>query len=165
MCFQLARESAGVALTELFRESRDDPDPAVRLAALADTVAAIGDDQLEGVVNAALTDTFAPVRRIALDAAATRLDHSLTLEWLDSALLDRSRSVRDVARHHLARLELPIDVVGHYRDSLLRPLRSRTLAIALAGLRETGGPRDAELALGLLHHERPIVRRAAVRIT
>ena len=114
-------------------------------------------------MNAALTDTFAPVRRIALDAAATRLDPSLTLEWLESALLNRSRSVRDVARHHLARLELPIDVVGHYRDSLPRPLRSRTLAIALAGLRETGGPRDAELALGLVHHERPIVRRAAVR--
>jgi hypothetical protein len=39
----------------------------------------VDDAQLEGVVNAALTDTFASVRRIALDAAATRLDPSLTL--------------------------------------------------------------------------------------
>src|SRR5262245_18888303 len=37
------------------------------------------------------------------------------------------------------------------------------LAIALAGLGETGDPRDVESALGLLDHEKPIVRRAAVR--
>ena len=163
LCFRLARESAGAAIVDLFRESRDDPDPALRLAAITDTVARVEAHQLEAGMVAASTDPFPPVRRVALDAVATRLDPPLALPWLERGLLDDSRSVRDVSRYHLARLHLPVDVIQYYVDALARPLRVRTLATALAGLRETGQPKHVGIALGFLDHDRPVVRRAALR--
>jgi HEAT repeat protein len=163
LCFRLARESAGAAILELFRESRDDPDPTVRLAAITDTVARVESHELEDVMDAASTDTFVPVRRVALDAVATRLDTPLALPWLERGLLDDSRSVRDVSRYHLARLHLPVDVTQYYVDVLARTLRARTLATALAGLRETGQSEHVGIALGFLAHDRPVVRRAALR--
>jgi len=148
---------------DLFRESCDDPDASLRLAATADTVARVETQQLWAVMAAASTDPFHPVRRVALDAVATRLESPLVLPWLERGLLDDSRSIREVSRYHLARLHLPVDVVQYYIDALARPLRSRTLVAALAGLRETGRPEHGSLALGFLGHDRPVVRRAALR--
>jgi hypothetical protein len=163
LCFRLARQSAGSAILDLFRESRDDPDAALRLAAITDTVARVRVRELEAVMVAASTDPFPPVRRVALDAVATHLDATLAQPLLERGLLDPGRSVRDVARYHLARLQLPVDVTQSYVDSLAGPLQPRTLATALAGLRETGRPEHAGIALGFLDHDRPIVRRAALR--
>lgn len=163
VCFRLALESPGTAILDVFRESHDDPDPAVRLAAVRATVASVGDDQLEAVMVAAWTDVFASVRRVALDVTATRLEASRALVWLERGLIDESRSVREVSRYHIARLRLPINVIQHYVDTLGRSLRPRALATALAALREVGRPEHAGLALGFLGHDRPIVRRAAIR--
>ena len=163
LCFRLARESPGAAIMDLFRKSRDDPDAALRLAATTDTLARVETYQLEAVMAAASTDPFHPVRRVALDAVALRLESPLVLPWLERGLLDDSRSIRDVSRYHLARLHLPVDVVQYYIDALARPLRSRALATALAGLRETGRPEHVTLALGFLDHDRPVVRRAGLR--
>ena len=163
LCFRLARESAGAAIVDLFRESHEDPDAALRLAAITDTVGRAGVHELETVMVAASTDAFPPVRRVALDAVATHLDATLARPLLERGLLDRSRSVRDVCRYHLARLHVPVDVIGYYLDALRRPLRPRTLATALAGLRETGKPEHVSTALGFLGHDRPVVRRAALR--
>ena len=163
LCFRLARESAGAAIVDLFRESLEDPDAALRLAAITDTVGRAAVHELEAVMVAGSTDAFSPVRRVALDAVATHLDATLARPLLERGLLDRSRSVRDVCRYHLARLHVPIDVIRYYLDALRRPLRPRTLATALAGLRETGKPEHVSTALGFLDHDRPVVRRAALR--
>ena len=57
----------------------------------------------------------------------------------------------------------PVRVAQYYVDALARPLRPRTLARALAGLRETGQPAHVGLTLGFLDHDKPVVRRAALR--
>ena len=163
LCFRLARESAGAEILDLFRESRDDPDAALRLAAITDTVARLEVHELEAVMVSVSTDPFPPVRRVALDAVATYLAPTLARPLLERGLLDHGRSVREISRYHLARLRLPIDVTKYYVDALARPLQPRSLATALAGLRETGQPQHASIALGFLDHDRPVVRRAAVR--
>ncbi|GJG85937.1 hypothetical protein tb265_11180 [Gemmatimonadetes bacterium T265] len=139
-----------------------DPDPVVRREAVTGARRHLAVDALTAMLPTALADPYPPMRRDALVAAAERLGERAT-PWLMAGLLDSGRSVREVAQAEVARRGVLTDVAGHYRGALAAATTPAHLAVAAAGVGETGRAADAPALLPLLAHERPAVRRAAAR--
>ncbi|HYC87790.1 MAG TPA: hypothetical protein VEO54_01140 [Thermoanaerobaculia bacterium] len=78
--------------------------------------------------------------------------------FLERAVLDTSGSLRE-----LARLLVPADYPAIYRDALHAAATPRKIAVAIAGLSETGTSADAEHIAPYLAHHASSVRRAAVK--
>lgn len=132
-------------------------DVAIRLRA-ARVIATLPDEDARGM-HAYLRLDPSPVIRAEGVALAVRV--ATDPEWmLREALLDRSSLVRHRARFHLKTVA-PLDVAAFYRDRVTA--NHPQLALAVAGLGETGRAADAEIIIPYLHHPATSVRRAAVR--
>ncbi|MBB4637392.1 hypothetical protein [Longimicrobium terrae] len=82
-------------------------------------------------------------------------------EWmLREGLVDRSAMVRQTARFHLKTVA-PLDVAAFYRERITAD--HPQLAVAVAGLGETGTAADFGILSAQLNHRSAAVRRAAVR--
>lgn len=152
-CFALAF-SIPARRDEIGRKALNDLDPLLRLRGLRELGADAGKDEL---VLAGLRDPYAPVRAAALGALATADDATAANVWR-GALLDRSASIREMARRWFAAHE-PIDAAAFYRSELEKH-ESATLAQAVAGLAEIGTDADAADLLFLTEHPRAKVREA-----
>ena len=106
-----------------------------------------------------LGDKLPAVRRLALGWCVAH-EPEAHQHLLRAALLDRSRSVRDIAQFYLPRQEI-IDLRGFYRGKVLDGGPARLLA-AMGGLSETGKAEDAKLFVPLARSPRVAVRKAAL---
>lgn len=98
------------------------------------------------------------MRSEAYQSEAEGQPHEAVNIWKE-ALLDSSRSIRELARWQLTKLGMK-DVAPVYRDALARNPNSRP---ALLGLGETGDESDLPLVRRYLKASLPSRRRAAVR--
>ena len=159
--FRLAREGAGDDLATVIARAYQDHDPIVRFEALRDAAERLDDASLGSVLNGAAYDTFAPIRRAALLVAEGRIPAEV-LERSKRALLDRSPSVRELARFLVAKYDQGLAVVDVYR-ALVRSGTSAAVDVALAGLAETGSASDASRVTPFLTHRRAAIRAQAIR--
>jgi HEAT repeat protein len=160
--FRLARDSHAPDRIGLLRRALRDSDTLIRVEAVADTRRHLSADELLAVLPVIVADSYPPVRREGIAAAAEHLaDGAAT--WLTSSLLDHNKSVREIARFFLGRCIPAMDFAAYYRERLSDAGWSSRLASSLAGLGETGGAADAPLVLPYLEHERPAVRQASMR--
>jgi len=159
--FRLAREAPHADRLGLLRQALRDSDTLIRLEAVADARRRLSGDALQSMLPAILADPHPSIRGEGITAAAERLGDDAE-KWLTAGLLDPSKSVREIARFFLRRSGLRSDFAAYYRERLHDPDVQR-LASAIAGLGETGGASDVHLVLPFLEHERPKVRRPALR--
>lgn len=154
-CFQLARDVAGTHKEWLLEAGLHSSDLVVRLRA-AQLVRK--NSEYHQFVPVMEQDQFMPVRREALLA---RLEQGAdnSVPFLEAALMDRSESMRELARFHLRKIGRT-DVSEVYRRTLQD---KRDLAIALAGLGETGQEQDVRLVTPYLDATKVAIRVAAVR--
>jgi hypothetical protein len=128
-----------------------DPDPITRLrgARSAQPPALI----------AATSDPSAPVRIAAFERLVEAPDRVALRPTFIRGLLDRSGSIRAIARHWLSRSG-PFDAATFYREAVAR---RESLSEAIQGLAETGQPDDAAELVLLTDHPRAAIRERATR--
>ena len=160
--YRLAREATtGGDLAGVVARSLTDPDPSIRFTSFRDGVARLRGEALAGVLALAERDSFAPIRRMALEVAVEAFPDT-ALTCARSALLDHSASVRQVARFVVGEQDSSFSIADFYRDLLGTPDAAR-LVVALAGITEAGIEQDAALVAPFLTHARSGVRAQAVR--
>jgi hypothetical protein len=121
---------------------------------------ALSGEPLRELCNELWSDRFMPVRREALYAVAEKLP-KIADTHLRLALVDSHISMREAARFYL-RKRGEEDFSAFYRNRLTSSDRE-DLAVAIAGVGETGRTQDAALGAPFLGHAEPRVRCAAVR--
>ena len=160
--YQLAREATtGYDLASVVARSLTDPDPSIRFPSFRDGVARLSGEPLADVLALAERDSFAPVRRMALEVAVEAFPDT-ALTRARNALLDHSASVRQVARFVIGEQDSSFSIADFYRDLLGTPDAAR-LVVALAGITESGIEQDAALVAPFLTHARSGVRAQAIR--
>jgi HEAT repeat protein len=138
-----------------------DADPLVASEAAKDLLANAPTDGSSSVVAELLHHRFGRIRGRALAAALEQQVPSAS-DWLERAIFDNARCVREVGRHELSKLENGHrDFAAMYRKRMSESLgRDRT--VALEGLAEVGTRDDVDLLLRFLHDPNARVRAAAI---
>lgn len=139
-----------------------DPDAVARTEALALADRWLDDEALARLAPVLLAEPLPWTRSRALSLLARRLDGRAERR-LREAILDAGAPVRQVARHHLARLGVAGDWAATCREALAAAPAPARVAAALAALAESGSPGGVAVAAAWLTHPRATVRREAVR--
>ncbi|MGH7679662.1 MAG: HEAT repeat domain-containing protein [Gemmatimonadaceae bacterium] len=158
---RLAREGAGDDLLRVLRGSLESHDVIVRLEAARYLRTRSETTALAELLDVLEHDRSVAVRREGLLAAFDRLPGDVP-DRAERALLDGSRSVRDVARFILAKTRPGFAPKELYRSRLSSDDR-RVLSAALAGLAEIGDRADAPLVHPFVADPRVGIRRTAIR--
>lgn len=159
-CYRMAfaagqLDQRAVTVTALY-----DPDPAIRLwgthnlSFIADQTFAVH------CLSQAGSDQFAAIRRKALQVAAERFPE-IAASWLQNALMDPNASVRNFAQFQIGK-----QTESNLRQFYLERITtsdSRALSTTISGLGEVGASADADFIAGYVSHERPRIRRTALR--
>ncbi len=132
-CWQVALNTPWVPMERFQEQVHRDPDPVIRMWIYAALVRKVPGSSLDGVLKAAFSDPFPPVRREALSLLREQSSQD-GLTWLKLACLDRNRSVRDLARWHLKQAQ-PQAAAQLYLDRL-DDAKPATRAIAIMGVAE-----------------------------
>jgi hypothetical protein len=163
VCYRLAREvSTEDALASVVVRALQSEDQTVRLAAMRDAASRLVGEPLGRVLARAERDTFAPVRRVALEVGVERFAES-AIDRVRRALLDGSASVRELARYLATKHTPSLEIAQLYREQLRTPVDVAAVVTSLAGIAETGGQADAARVSQLLTHPRAAIRAQAVR--
>lgn len=142
----------------LMRHALRSEDPIVRLCGCRHLTQVADSEMLIDLLGLLRNDSSMPVRREALRLHAERFPSQAKETWW-TALLDRSSSIRELARFHLAKHE-DFDATGFYRQTVSE--QPDSLA-ALEGLAETADSSDISYLRTLLTHKFPTRRYAAIR--
>jgi HEAT repeat protein len=142
----------------LMRHALHSSDPIVRLAACRHLAQVNDDGLLVDLLGRLQSDLSMPVRREALRLHAERFPSQAKETWR-KALLDRSYSIRELARFELQRLGT-FDAAGFYRQAVSEYPKCFA---AVEGLAETADSSDVPFLKVLLTHRFPTRRFAAVR--
>ncbi|SFS88700.1 HEAT repeat domain-containing protein [Marininema halotolerans] len=105
-------------------------------------------------------DTFPPVRQLALQTSVERFPDQ-SLAELHLALLDRNKTIRQMARYYLQ--GEAVDFPTFYRRKL-KEIELRRLPNAIMGLGETGTKSDSQWVAAFVNHERARVHRSAIKV-
>ena len=135
-------------------------DTVIRLMAAREARVRFNERELEAALSRMLQDRFMPVRREALYGYFARLPQAAA-ERFEASLFDAHASIRETARFFLRKLS-ERDPAGPYR-ARLGDANSSDLAVAIAGLGETGMAADAAPLEGFLAHSSAAVRRETMR--
>jgi HEAT repeat protein len=157
--FRLMAESAASSRLDILSQLTHDTDPGMRTWAAHHLLPDIHDSELPEVVKPMLKDRYMPVRSQALALLAQRRP-DVVREALLAGLLDPHVSVRELARHFMAK-ESGFDNRQFYQNAL-REEKTENVYAAICGVGETGTPDDCEMILDFLNHKEPKLRRAAV---
>lgn len=151
-------EKSGDHHTRLVPLGIESEDAVIRLACCRHLTRAYDEESLTDVLDRLTKDRYMPVRREALRRRAEQFPNAATEIW-KQALLDRHRSIRDLACWHIAkrRTESPTTL---YRNAIHK---SPTSLPALEGLAETCDESDIAFFRHLLTHPIPSRRCVAVR--
>ena len=161
LCYRLAWEGAGSDLASVLTRGLRNNDPIVRFEALRTASERLDDASLAPLLDVAAMDAFMPVRRETLLIGADRFPGT-ALHRAKRALLDPSPSIRELARYIVGKHDARFDSASAYRV-LLGGVDDTSIAVALAGLGETGSASDSVLVSPFLAHARIPVRAQAVQ--
>jgi len=155
---RLALNTSGDHQHRLSNLGLESTDPIIRLACYRKVPEIYDDVALSEILRKASTDRFMPIRREALVRFANCFPKQAIQTWRHG-LFDQSRSIRELARFSLAKLE-KCDFAASYREAIA--INSELLS-AIEGLAETGDQTDINYFRQLLHHPLPSRRCAAIR--
>lgn len=158
-CLRLALQLPLSEARPLLRPAMADPDPVVATRSAQALLANVSSN--DEVLSAALGHPLARVRRLALESAA-RSDRVASVSLLQSALLDETRSVREVARYELSK---PPTVCADFTALYAKAVREhsgRKQRAAFEGLAEAGSREALETFVEFLRHPRAKMRAAAI---
>lgn len=145
---------------QAIRLGLESKDILIRHIAAREARARLEGPDLEATLSRMLRDRFMPVRREALYGFFERLPQA-AIDRLRTSLFDPRASVRETARFFLQKRG-ENDAATRYRNQVCRG-ESSDLAIAIAGLGETGVAADAVRLERFLDHPAAAVRKASVR--
>ena len=164
--FRVARARADFDKAAVLRHALRDADTVVRVEAVSDARATMSFEALREMLPEIITDSYPRVRREGV-AIAAQSPGDDGRQMLVDALLDRNQVVREVARFCLLRRGELRDFASFYReqiaDSSTLDASAGRLAVAVAGLGETGAMEDTVMLASLLDRPQPAVRRASIR--
>jgi len=156
-CFSFA-VSVGHPVPHLVSAAILDNDSLIRLWGVQQLKRNEGLSEASAFARSTLHDSFAPVRRTALEVLA-RVEGQHAGPEFSAALLDGTASIRAQARQSLARWGF-FGFPEVYRGALGKPRRQ---VPAILGLGEVGASEDAADLLRFLEDPRPRLREAAAR--
>jgi hypothetical protein len=146
------------------RAALRDHDPLIRLNVIEFLESGADRNALVGLIDELfLTDPVSRVRSRILEKL-TVFAPERARALIPDALLDRSATVRDLARFLVGKLDVQIVP----RDVYVNALKSkppRQLSVAIIGVGETGTKEDIAKLLTHANHPAPCVRRAVCRAT
>lgn len=116
-------------------------------------------DQWLDIVYMMLADHFPALRRLALDILSYHFPMQAETALI-AGLLSHNLTIRETSRRHLSKIK-PISYVEYYLDQIWNGDES-SLAIAIAGLGETGSAEDAEVIAEYKDHTQIKVRKAVL---
>lgn len=154
--FASAIEIPGSHLPHLVRAGLESDDVVIQSRAARKVRLALHGEALRDALSVMLRARFVAVRQQALLVLVKDFPETAP-QRLQEALLDRSASLRELARFYLRRMA-PLDAVEFYRQALLK--RSQ-VPVALRGLGETGTERDVPELVRHLSSTSPAERKAA----
>lgn len=146
---------------ELLTTAVLDVDPRIAIQAARGLLASPSPGDSSAIHPQLLQHRLGKIRSLALTAA---VEHDLpsSTDWLERALLDDARCVREVARFELSKgAGAPRDFASWYR-ARLSATDPRLRVIALEGLAEIGTREDVPVFLPLLRAPNARVRAAAI---
>ena len=97
-----------------------------------------GSNQFLIYLNKIKDDKLMPIRKMALYAFIEHYPHQAK-GFLEHALLDRSRSIRNISRYYLKQQGIN-EFSNYYKDALTR--QNKTIKLAILGLSESGNGHD-----------------------
>jgi HEAT repeat protein len=150
----------GPVVGEVVRAALGDADAIVRRRAVSWLARDEGPLAVAGLERLAEEDPDPHVRAAALDVVAARAPMRAR-SLVNDALLDRSATVRGLARYLAGKLAPDVAPRGVYVVALNGDV-PRQAAAAVEGLGETGSEADAPLVRPFLTHAVPRIRRAAL---
>ncbi len=155
--FRLSMATSGIDLAELIRVGTQSSDEVIRLWAIRQATTVFKEQDLDGLLAQAKHDAFLPVRREVLNVRLERFPKEAD-EYLRFVLIDRSPSVRELARFYLRKRGVT-DLVRLYQDKL----KTGEIDVAIAGIGETGERADADYLVRYFRAFTSRERQAAVR--
>lgn len=158
MCYTAGMTLSGDHPPWVIHSALRSPDVVLRAWAARDSRRVLNDADLLATLSLLASDHFMPVRREGLMIVLERYPENAESE-LERALMDRNRSMRQLARFWLERRGRP-DFAEYYRAQLVQ---GQFRSIAIAGLGETGSKNDTFLIEPYLSSHDNAVRRSAVR--
>lgn len=151
-------EKSGEHRIRLVSVGLESDDPIVRLSCCRAVPLIYNNNRLAAVLARLKEDRFMPVRREALQIEAGQFPTTARETW-QQALLDLSRSIRELARFHLTKIGYT-DFAAFYRRAIADSREARS---AIEGLAESGDSSDIGFFQRLLEHPLPSRRCAAIR--
>ncbi len=158
-CFDLALNSNGADQLTVLQRAFMEQDPHVRKAAVRKLHAIPPNNSLKGLLTRARNDACMPVRREALHIYVEKYGDQAVQEF-QSALLDANIGVREEAQYFF-RKKSTLDLRAYY-SQILNTSKGRKLCAAVAGLGETGLPKDLQLVERFVADRSSKVRAAAL---
>lgn len=156
-CLRFLNSGGNGARRDALIKALSDRDALIRLWAARLLLGTATGEEREKICDLLEKDRFMPIRREALQACLVAGGTRATAK-LRSALFDRHRSIRDLARFHL-RDEL--DAAATYREAI-GASNGADLAVAIRGLGECGDKSDAKRLATYLDNPTVGIREAAV---
>jgi HEAT repeat protein len=158
-CFDLALNLNGAAQLTVLQRAFMEQDPQVRKAAVRKLHAILPNNALKGLLTRARNDACMPVRREALHIYSEKYGDQAEQEF-QSALLDPNIAVREEAQYFF-RKKSTLDLRAYY-SQILNASKGRKLCASVAGLGETGLPKDSQLVERFVADPSSTVRTAAL---
>lgn len=158
-CFELAINLPDIEQESVISEALRQSDAWIRLQVAKHICRNYSNECLIQWLKRIRSDVFPPIRQLALQTYMERFSEESTEELL-AALLDRHKTIREMARYYLK--DKRIDFSSFYREKL-NGTNERLIQAAIAGVGETGDKTDAQWIIPFLCHENARTRRAAVK--
>jgi HEAT repeat protein len=159
-CFNIALNLNEPDAVNVLRRALADTDPQVRKAAAGRLLTIAPTPESKDLLIQARHNGSIAVRREALHIFAEKFQDEVDHEF-ESALLDSNIAIREEAQFYFQRAGT-LDLRAYYSRMLDTPSR-QLLCAAIAGLGETGLPKDSELVRRFLTDNSSRVRAVALR--
>ena len=158
-CFELALNSNEADHLSVLQRAFAQSDSQVRKAAIHKLRVITPSRESKRILVQAKSNNCAAVRREALQIFAEKYPDEAAQEF-QSALLDANITVREEAQH-FSQKKSTVDLRAYYSEALQKST-GRQLCVAVAGLGETGRPKDSQLLERFLQDQSSRVRATAL---
>ncbi|RNB78564.1 HEAT repeat domain-containing protein [Brevibacillus panacihumi] len=158
-CFETAINLPDMDQKSVIEEALCQSDALIRLQIVKHICKSYSNVCLNPWLKRFRSDVFPPIRQLVLQAYMDRFPEQSTEELL-AALLDRHKTIREMARYYLK--DQLINYPSFYRETL-KETDKGLIQVAIVGLGETGEKADAQWVTPFLCHVNAQLHRAAVK--
>lgn len=158
-CFEMAINLPDIDQDSVISEALRQSDALIRLQIVKHICRNYSNECLNPWLKRIRSDVFPPIRQLALQAHIDRFPEQST-EELRAALLDRHKTIREMARYYLK--DQQMDFPSFYREKL-KGTDEGLIQAAIVGLGETGEKADAQWVTLFLCHDNARIHRSAVK--